>query len=127
MYNNKSLIAQTVTNRELPKHQTEKNTTYQIDSLKKELNKKLIAKADTLVDKTLSCTRIKSSKLQTLILDGVESGVLVSDFAQQFRRENADVPDLYFTLLVAAGILPTLVLDKNATAEERVSWVSSKL
>ena len=38
----------------------------------------------------------------------------MSDFAQQLRYENADVPDLYFyfTLFDAAGISPNLVLNE---------------
>ena len=46
-------------------------------------------------------------------MDGVETGVLLSDFGQ-FGRENADVPDFYCTLLDAAGKSPTLVLNQNA-------------
>ena len=48
---NKSLITQSVTKQELPKYQPSQNPTYQIDSLKKEIDKKLFFKADSLVDK----------------------------------------------------------------------------
>ena len=118
MYN-KSLISQPVTKQELPEYQTSQIPTYQIDSLKKEINKKLFSKADSLVDKMLSCPPIKLSNSQTLILDGVETGFFLSDFARQQRRENADVPDIYFKLLDAAGIPPTLILNQNAKAKER--------
>ena len=121
---NKSLITQSVTKQQLPKYQPLQNPTYQIDSLKKEINKKLFSKADPLVDKILSCPRVKFSNSQTLVLDGVETGIFLSDFAQQLRRINADVPDIYFTLLDAAGISPTLILNQNAKAKERGSWVS---
>ena len=94
---NKSLIAQSVTKQELPKYQPPQNPTYQIDSLKKEITKKLFSKEDSLVDKILSCPRIKLSSSQTSILDGVESGIFQSDFAEQLRREHADVSDIYFT------------------------------
>ena len=60
------------------------------------------------------------------MLNGLETGVLLSDFAQQFRRKNKDVPDIYFfyfTLIDAADISPTLVLNQNAEAKERGSWV----
>ena len=56
----------------------------------------------------------------------VETGVLLSHFAQQLRRKNADVPDIHFTLLDAAGISPTLVLNRNAKTKERGSWIPSK-
>ena len=91
---NKSFITQSATKQELPKYQPSQNPTYQIDSLKKEINKKVFSKADSLVDKILSCPRIKLWNSQTLISDGVETGIFLSDFAQQLRRKNADVPDI---------------------------------
>ena len=99
---NKSLITQSVQKQELSKYQPLQNPTYQIDSLKKENNKKLFAKAVSSVEEILSCPRIKRSKKQNLTLDGVKTGILLSDFAQQPHRKNADVPDtsLHLTLLV---------------------------
>ena len=123
----KSLITQSVTKQELPKYQPSQSPTYHNDSPKKEINKKFFTTADALVDKTLFCPRIKLSTSQTLVLDGVETGVFMSDFAQQLRRKNTDVPDIYFTLLDAAGISPTLILNQNAKAKERGSWVPFKI
>ena len=60
----KSLITQSVTKQELPKYQPSQNPTYKVDSLKKEINKKLFTKADSLVDKIFSCPRIKLSNSQ---------------------------------------------------------------
>ena len=118
-----SVYNQSVTKQELPKYQPSQNPTYQVDSLKKEINKKLFSKADPLVDKTLSCPCTKLSNSQTLILDGVETRNSLLDFVQQVRRKNAEVPDIYFTLLDAAGLSPTLILNQNAKAKERGSWV----
>ena len=123
----KSLITQSVKKQEIPKYQPSQNPTYQIDSLKKEINRKLFSKADSLVDKTLSCPRIKLSNSQTLILDGAKTGNFLSTFAQQLRRKNADVPDIYFILLDAADISPTLILNQNAKAKERGIWVPFKI
>ena len=92
---NKSVTTQSVRNQELPNHKAEQPPTYQIDSLN--LNKKFFGKADPLIDKILSCSRIKFSKSQTIFLDVVDTGVLISDFTLHFRRKNADVPDIYFT------------------------------
>ena len=75
----------------------------------------------------LSCSRIKLSNSQTIILDGVDTGVLISDFTLHLRRKNADVPYIYFTLLDAAGISPSLVFNQNAKAKERGSWVPFKV
>ena len=119
--------AQSVTKQELPKYKAEQPPTYQIDSLKKEINKKLFSKADPLIYKTLSCSRIKLSNSQTIVLDGLDTGVLNSDFTLHLRRKNADVPDIYFTLLDAAGISHSLVFNKNAKAKDRGSWVPFKV
>ena len=117
--------AQEVTKQELPKYKGEQPHTYQIDSLN--LNKKLFGKADPIIDEILSCSRIKLSNSQTIILDGVDTGVLISDFTLHLRRKNADVPDIYFTLLDAAGISLSRVFNRNAKAKERGSWVPFKV
>ena len=105
MYN-KSVTTQSVTKQELSKYKAEQPPMYQTDSLKRDINKKLFGKEDTPIDKILSCSRIKVSNSQTIILDYVDTGVLISDFTLHLRRKNAVVPEIYFTLLVAAGISP---------------------
>ena len=124
---NKSLLGQPVTKQELPKHQPSQISTYQFDSLKKEMYKNIFSKGDSLVDKILSCLRIKLSNSQTSILDGVETGVFLLDLAQQLRSKNADVRDFYFTSLDAAGISPSLILNQNAKTKERGSWAPFKI
>ena len=123
----KSVTTQSATKQEFPKYKAEQPPTYQIDSLKRDINKKMFGKADPLLDKILSCSRIKLSNSQTLTLDGVDTGVLISDFILHLRRNNADVPDNYFTLLDAAGISPYLVFNQNAKAKERGRWVLFKV
>ena len=122
MYNKS---AQSVTKQELPKYTAEQPPTYQIDSLN--LNKKLLGKADSLIHKFLSCSRIKLSNSQTIIPDGVDTGVLISDFTLHLRRKNADAPDIYFILLDAGGISPSLVFNQNAKAKDRGSWIPFKV
>ena len=122
---NRSLITQSVTKQELPKYQALENATYQIDSLKKEI-KNIFYKADSL-HKILSCPSIKLSISQTIIFDGVENGSFLLDFAQQLRCKNADVPDLYFTLLDAAVISLILILKQNAKGKERGNWDPFKI
>ena len=82
VYNKSS---QSVTKQELPKYKTEQPPTYQIDSLKRAINKKVFGKADSLIEKILSCSRIKLSNSQTIILDGVDTGVLMSDLILHLR------------------------------------------
>ena len=124
---NKSVTTQPFTKQELPKYKADQPPTYHIDSLKRDINKKLFGKANTLIDKILSCSRIKLSNSQTKVLDGVDTGVLFSDFTLHLRRKNADVPDIYFTLPGAAGISPSLVFNQNAKAKHRGSWIPFKV
>ena len=118
---NKSVTTQSVTKQELPKYKTEQLPMYQFDSIKRDINKKLFGKADSLIEKILSCSHIKVPNSQTILLDGVDTGNLISDFTLHLRRKNADVPDIYFTLLNAAGIYPFLVFNQNAKAKDRGS------
>ena len=124
---NKSVTTQSVTKQELPNYKAEQSPTYQIDSLKRDINNKLFDKADTLIDKTFSSSRIKLSNSQTISLDGIDTGVVISDITQHLRRNKADVPDIYFTLLDAAGISPSLVFNQNAIAKDGGSWVLSNV
>ena len=91
---NKSVTSQPVTKQELSKNKGEQPPTYQIDSLKRDINKKLFGKADALLDKFLSWSGIKLSNSQSIILDAVDTGVLISEFTQNLRRKNVDVPDI---------------------------------
>ena len=88
---NKSVTTESDTKQELPKYEAEQPPTYQIDSLRRDINKKLFGKADTLIDKVLSCSRIKLLNSQKKTLDGVDTGVVISDFTQQLCRKNVDV------------------------------------
>ena len=124
---NKSVTAQSVTKQELPKNKADQPPTYQFDSLKRDINKKLFDKADTLIDKILSCSRIKLSNSQTIIFDGVDTEVLISDFTLHLRRKNVDVPDIYFTLIDAAGIPPSLIFNQKAKAKVKGSLVPFKV
>ena len=109
---------------DLPQYQPQQTPTSQVDSLKKDINKKLFAKADSLVDKLLASPRIKLSLSNTIVLDGTDTGLLLQDFAQHLRRKNADI---YFILLDAADISPSIVLNQNAKAKERGNWIPFKI
>ena len=61
------------------------------------------------------------------MLGGTDTGTLLEDFAQHLRRKNADVPDIYFTLLDAADISPGIVLNQKAKAKERGNWIPFKI
>ena len=82
-------------------YQAEQISTYQIDLLKQEINKKVIPKADPWVDKTY--LRIRCPNLQFLIVEIIETVVLVSGIAQKLLVKNGNNPDIYFTLLDATA------------------------
>ena len=60
-----------------------------------------------------------------LILGWCRSWSFLSSCAQLLRLMNADVPDIYFTLLGAA-VTTTVVLKHDFMAEHRGSWISFK-
>ena len=62
---NKSVTTQSVTKQELPKYKAEQTPNNQIDFLRRDINKKLLGKAGSLVDKILSCSRIELPNSQT--------------------------------------------------------------
>ena len=123
LFNKLNTTKSTTLKVDLPKYQPQQTPTSQVDSLKKDINKKLFAKADSLVDKLLASPRMKLSLSNTIVLDGTDTGVLLQDL----RRKNADVPDIYFTLLDAADISPSIVLNQNAKAKERGNWIPFKI
>ena len=121
------MTTQYVTKQDFPKYKAEQPPTYQIDSLKRGLNKKLFGKADSLIDTISSCSPNKLSNSQTIISDGVDTRVLISDFTQNLRRKNAEVLEIYVTLLGAAGISPSLVFNQKAKTRDGRSCVPFKV
>ena len=57
----------------------------------------------------------------------MDTGVSLTNFAQTLKLKKAEVPDIYFTLLGAADITPSLVLNNHAKEKERGSWVPFKI
>ena len=87
--------------------------------MKKVIIENLFAEADSFSDKVLSSPLIKLSTSKFLILDGKETRISLTDFIQTLKRKNAEVLDIYFTLLDAANITISLVLKRKAKVEER--------
>ena len=111
MYN-KSVTTLSVTKQELPKCKAEKPPTYQIHSLKRDINTVWQSRHPNRQDFILFSHQ--AFKFANISLDGVDTGVLISDFNPHLRRKNEDVPDIYFTLLDAAGRSPSLVFNQKA-------------
>ena len=92
-----------------------------------EINQQLYTSASPLLNRSLESPCIKLSNSSTLILDGIETGVLLKDFAQHLKRKNLPIPDIYFTLLDAASITPNLVINSHANGKERGAWIPFKI
>ena len=108
-----------VTKQEIPKYKPEQTPSYHKDMLKKENNQQLSTGASPLVNKVLESPRIKLSNSYTLILDGIETGVLLKDFAQRLKRKNVAIPDIYLTLLDAVSITNNFVVNSHAKGKAR--------
>ena len=122
---NSSNSSTIVTKQEIPKYKPEQTLTYHKDTLKKKINQQLSTGAYPLVNKILESPRIKLSNSNTLILDGIETRVLLKDFAQRLKRKNDSIP--IFTLLDAASITPNLVVNSHAKGNERGAWIPFKI
>ena len=116
-----------VTKQELPKYKPEQTPTYHKVTLRKEINQQLSTSASPLVNKVLGSSRMKLSNSNTLILDGIETGVLLKVFALRLRRKNVPIPDFYFTLLDAASVTPNLVVDSHSKGKEKGAWIPFKI
>ena len=84
-----------VTKQELPKYKADQSPRYERSTVKKEIKQHLISFASPLLNEILECPRIKLSKSGAVILDGIESGVLVKAFAQHLKRKVEVVPDIH--------------------------------
>ena len=116
---NKRLITQSVTKQELPKYQPLQNPTYHIDSLKKEMNKKFVFQSRLFSRQDFVLSTYQALNFTNFIFRWCRNWNspvgLCSTTASLKRR----VPDIYLTLLDAACISPTLILNQNAKARER--------
>ena len=106
VYNSNIKKPTVVTKKELPTYHGEEKPTYQIEFVNKDINKSLFAKADSLVDKVLSSPRKRLSPSNFLILDGRDTGVSLTDFAEKLKRKNAEVPDIFLLYLMLLILHP---------------------
>ena len=73
---------------ELLKHQLSQTLAYQVDSLRKDINKELFSKVDSLewLWQNFVLSTYQALKITNLIFDGVETAIFLWDLAQQLRR-----------------------------------------
>ena len=76
-----------------------------------------------IIDLILNSPRIKISQSDNIILDNRDTKESIVDFVCALKRKNTDFPDIYFTILEATHIPPKLVINKNAEAKDRGTWI----
>lgn len=84
-------------------------------------------KNNSLVDSILSSPRLRLSSSDTILLDGRDTNVSLVDFIYKIKRKNEDFPDIYFTILDAAKLTPSKVINRNAKEKDRGSWIPFKI
>ena len=80
-----------------------------------------------IIDLILNSPRFKISQSDSIILDNRDTKESIVDFVSALKRKNTDFPDIYFTILEPTHIPPKLVINKNAKAKDRGTWIPFKL
>ena len=80
-----------------------------------------------LIDLILNSPRFRLSQLENLILDNRDTKESIVDIVCALKRKNIDFPDIYLTILEANQIPPKLVINKNAKAKDRGTWIHFKI
>ena len=127
VYNSNNNNPTLVTKQRLPKYKLDQNPTYQMSTVNKENIQHFISSATALLIKLLESPCIKLPNRTTIMLDGMETGVLLKDLVQHVKRKDAAIPDIYFTLFDAVSIPPELVINSHAKAKERGDWIPFKI
>ena len=80
-----------------------------------------------IIDLILNSPRIKLSQSDNIILDNRDTKESNADFVCALKRKNTDFPDIFFTILEATQLPPILVINKNAKAKDRGTWIPYKI
>ena len=80
-----------------------------------------------IIDLILNSPRIKLSQSDNIILDNRDTKESIVDFVCKLKRKNTDFPDIFFTILEATQLPPKLVINKNAKAKDRGTWIPFKI
>ena len=80
-----------------------------------------------LIDLLLNSPTIRLSQLENIILDNRDTKESIVDFVCALKQKNTDFLDINFTILEATQIPPKLVINKNAKAKDRGTWIPFKI
>ena len=75
----------------------------------------------------LKSPRFRLIQSEKIILDNRDTKESIVDFVCALKQKNTDFPDVYFTILEANQIPPKLVINKNARAKDRGTWIPFKI
>ena len=80
-----------------------------------------------LIDLIFNSPRIRLSQSENIIIDNRDTKESIVDFVCALKRKNTDFPDFYLTILEATQIPPKHVVNKNAKAKDRGTWIPFKI
>ena len=79
-----------------------------------------------LIELILNSPRIKRQS-DNIILDNRDTKESIVDFVCALNQKNYIFPDFYFTFLEATQLPPKNVINKNAKAKDRGTWIPFKI
>ena len=98
------------------------------DSVYSDLNARLKTSNNKhIIDLILNSPRIKLSHSDNIILGNRDTKESIADFLCALKRKNTNFSDIYFTILEATQLPPKLVINKNAKAKDRGTWIPFKI
>ena len=71
----------------------------------------------------MNSPRIRLSQSENIILGNRDTKESIVDFECALKRKNTDFPDIFFTIMEPTQISPKLVINKNAKAKDRGTWI----
>ena len=80
-----------------------------------------------IIDLILNSPRIKISQSDNIILDSRDTKESIVDFVCALKRKNTDFPDIYFTIMESTQLPPKFVINRNAKAKNRGTWIPFKI
>ena len=76
-----------------------------------------------IIDLILNSLRNDLSQSDNILIDNRDTKKSIVDFVCALKRKKTDFSGFYFTILEATQLPPKLVINKNAKAKERGTWI----
>ena len=80
-----------------------------------------------IIDSFLNSPRIKLSQSDNFIIENRDKKESIVDFVCALKIKKTDCPDIYLTILEAIQLPPKFVINKNAKAKDRGTWIPFKI